>query len=95
MTTETKDLVHSDVQDSGAVNDPGCTWQFELEQNGHVVASGIGHREDMLREAAHYAMIYGQDGPVQAVVWRGGDERPPRAPGSGDRTNLATSGRSE
>lgn len=57
-------------------------WLFELEQDGRVVASGEGPREDMLREAMHYATIYGQDGPVQAVVWRHGDEKPQTAPTS-------------
>ncbi len=43
-------------------------WVFELEQGGKIVASGAGPKEAMLREAAHYAMVYGQDGPVKAIV---------------------------
>ena len=44
---------------------------FKIVQNGIVVASGSGPDVDAVgREAMHYAMIYGQDGPV-AIKCRG------------------------
>ena len=44
-------------------------WIFEVMQNGEVVADGDApDRETALREAAHYCMMYGQDGPVKAIV---------------------------
>lgn len=41
---------------------------FTVRQGGMVVASGSGPYEDIKREAAHYAMMYGQDGPVKVSV---------------------------
>jgi hypothetical protein len=41
---------------------------FEVKQGGVVVASGEGPMEDIGREALHYAMMYGQDGPVDVSV---------------------------
>lgn len=39
--------------------------EFRVKQGGMVVAQvESGHRWRAVREAAHYAMIYGQDGPV-------------------------------
>ncbi len=43
---------------------------FTVLQNGLVVASGSGPFEDAMREAKHYVAIYGQDGPVKAIVRR-------------------------
>ena len=44
-------------------------WIFELKQRGIVVACGEGpDRDEMLREAAHYTMMYGQDGPCETIV---------------------------
>ena len=41
-------------------------FEFEVVQNGQVVA-GVGgpNREAALKEAMHYAMVYGQDGPCE------------------------------
>lgn len=40
-------------------------YAFEIWQGGMVVATGLGpDLEAVRREAMHYAMIYGQDGPV-------------------------------
>jgi len=41
---------------------------FSVRQGGITVASGSGPYEDIRREAAHYAAVYGQDGPVQVRV---------------------------
>lgn len=47
-------------------------WHFEIMQGGIVVASGSGPTErSIMTETAHYAMIYGQDGPVDVMVWQG------------------------
>jgi hypothetical protein len=44
-------------------------WNFSVEQDGIVVASGDAPTEDgAKREAGHYAMMYAQDGPVKASV---------------------------
>lgn len=43
----------------------GAEYSFELEQDGIVVASVSGSDlEAVRREIWHYAMVYGQDGPV-------------------------------
>lgn len=34
-------------------------------QDGYPVASGVGPHDRALAEMMHYAMIYGQDGPVE------------------------------
>lgn len=40
--------------------------EFEVWQNGEMVAGGIAtNARAMLREADHYALVYGQDGPVE------------------------------
>jgi hypothetical protein len=48
-------------------------WKFEITDNGHVVAEGDAPDEvSALREAAHYAQMYGQDGgDVKGIVWTG------------------------
>lgn len=38
---------------------------IEIIQDGMVVASVTGRKDDAERQAAHYALIYGQDGPVE------------------------------
>lgn len=38
--------------------------EFEIWQDDMPVASASGSREIAEREARHYAMMYGQDGPV-------------------------------
>jgi hypothetical protein len=44
-------------------------WFFYIYQDGLRVASGSSTDEaDARREAAHYALMYGQDGPVKVVV---------------------------
>jgi hypothetical protein len=46
------------------------TGGFSVRQDGMVVASGSGPYEDIKREAAHYAAVYRQDGPVKVRVWK-------------------------
>lgn len=52
-------------------------WVFDVLENGAWVAGGsCPDRDDALREASHYARMYGQDGgDVKAFVYREG-ERP-------------------
>ncbi len=38
---------------------------YEIWQNGERVASCCGPDETARQEADHYAMVYGQDGPVE------------------------------
>ena len=38
---------------------------IEVWQDGMCVAKVSAHEEGAMREAAHYAMVYGQDGPVE------------------------------
>lgn len=40
------------------------TAEFEVWQDGMMVASGSGPRDRAMAEMAHYATVYGQDGPV-------------------------------
>lgn len=46
------------------------TGGFHVRQGGQIVASGSGPMEDVRREAAHYAAVYRQDGPVTVRVWQ-------------------------
>lgn len=39
--------------------------EFELWQDDCWMAGTSGPREDALRDILHYAMVYGQDGPVK------------------------------
>lgn len=39
--------------------------EFEVTQDGMVVASASGPRKRALQEAQHYAAVYGQDGPTE------------------------------
>ncbi len=40
--------------------------EFEVWQNGAMEASGTTfNAKDALHEADHYALVYGQDGPVE------------------------------
>lgn len=41
------------------------TAEFEVWQDGEVVAGSCGPREDALHEAMHYANQYGQEGIVE------------------------------
>ena len=44
-------------------------WEFSVEQDGMVVASGEAPTEESARrEAAHYALMYSQDGPVKVSI---------------------------
>jgi hypothetical protein len=43
---------------------------FSIVQNGMCVASGSGPLEAIRAEAAHYAAMYRQDGPVKMRVWK-------------------------
>jgi hypothetical protein len=46
-------------------------YRFSVMQDGLKVASGeCPDRETAEREANHYAMMYGQDGPVKVKVWQ-------------------------
>lgn len=46
-------------------------WIFEVIQDDMIVAEGeCSDRDTALSEAAHYTMMYGQDGPVKAIVRR-------------------------
>lgn len=53
---------------------PDCpedaTGGFSVKQGGMVVAGGSGPYLAVKREAAHYAMMYRQDGPVSVRVWK-------------------------
>lgn len=52
-------------------------WRFKITENGSWVAGGdCSDRDTALREAAHYAMQYGQDGgEVRGEVWEVGSKR--------------------
>lgn len=41
---------------------------FEVKQDGATVARGTGPHDAAVAEATHYAMMYGQDGPVSWTV---------------------------
>jgi hypothetical protein len=41
---------------------------FSVWQDGMKVAGGFGPLEDIKREAAHYKMVYSEDGPVKVIV---------------------------
>ena len=41
---------------------------FSIRQGGITVAGGSGPMESVMRQAAHYAMMYGQDGPVRVTI---------------------------
>jgi hypothetical protein len=51
-------------------------WIFEVLENGYAVAGGeTPDRESALSEAAHYVMMYGQDGgDVKAIVREAGPD---------------------
>ena len=39
--------------------------EFEIRCSGEAVAGAIGPRDEAKKEAQHYALIYGQDGPTE------------------------------
>ncbi len=41
---------------------------IEVWQDGMCVAKVSAHEADAMREAAHYAMVYVQDGPVEVFL---------------------------
>lgn len=41
---------------------------FSVWQDGVEVAAGNGPLPEILATAQHYAMMYGQDGPVRVIV---------------------------
>ena len=41
---------------------------FSVWQDGMKVAGGFGPLEAIKREAAHYKMMYSEDGPVKVIV---------------------------
>lgn len=43
---------------------------FSIKQGGMVVAGGSGPYPAIMVEAAHYAAVYGQDGPVVVRTWK-------------------------
>lgn len=45
---------------------------IEVWQDGMCVAKVNAHEVDAMREAAHYAMVYGQDGPVAVFLVKRG-----------------------
>lgn len=44
--------------------------EFEVTQGGMTVARGSGPHDSAVAEATHYALMYGQDGPVDWKVYR-------------------------
>jgi hypothetical protein len=48
------------------MSEPICN--YTIKQGGIVVAAGSGPRSFAEREAAHYALVYGQDGPVEMKI---------------------------
>ena len=46
------------------------TGGFHVRQDGQNVAAGSGPMDAVRREAAHYAAVYRQDGPVTVRVWK-------------------------
>ena len=56
---------------SDGKSDTPIEWgSFAVRQGGITVASGNGPYDRIQREAAHYAMMYRQDGPVRVSVRR-------------------------
>ncbi len=54
-------------------------YAFGLFQDGVMVASVYcSQLHDAQREISHYAMIYGQDGPVEIRVIDGEEPKPPQ-----------------
>lgn len=47
-------------------------WRFRIIQDGQPVAGGDApDRKTAMREMIHYAMVYGQDGPVTCQMRTG------------------------
>lgn len=43
---------------------------FKIMQGGIEVAGGSGPYPAIQAEAAHYAAVYAQDGPVKVRIWK-------------------------
>ena len=43
-------------------------YNYTIKQDGMVVAGGHAPKTEAQREAAHYALVYGQDGPVEITI---------------------------
>lgn len=51
-------------------------WHWRIKQEGMVVASGTcSDRRTMLSEMSRYALVYGQDGPIEAMETRTGKNK--------------------
>jgi len=46
--------------------------EIEVWQDGMCVAGVSAPHEDAMKEAVHYAMVYGQDGPVEVFMVKRG-----------------------
>lgn len=44
--------------------------EFEVEQDDMIAAKGYGPHDAAVSQAVPYALMYGQDGPVQWRVYR-------------------------
>lgn len=49
---------------------------IEIIQDSLIVASVTGRKDDAERQAAHYVLIYGQDGPVEMRTKRKAQRNP-------------------
>jgi hypothetical protein len=59
---------------------------FEIHQDGMMVAGVFGeNRDEALREAVHYAAVYGQDGPVELFEVKRGKRQPIPSTAVGDK----------
>ena len=51
-------------------------WRWRIKQGGMAVASGAApDRQSMMREMSRCAMVYGQDGPIEAMETRTGKNK--------------------
>lgn len=64
-------------------------YEFEIEQDGMVVASGSGSDRDRIRSMAmHYALMYAQDGPVTMRIADSRFLAAPPTPARAERTDV-------
>jgi hypothetical protein len=52
--------------------------EFQVWQDGMMVAGGSGPMDRVRSEARHYALVYGQDGDVEVRVRLDGEPWPKR-----------------
>lgn len=50
---------------------------WSIRQNGQRVCGGFGSYDVCKREAAHYATLYEEDGPVKVIVRRAPTRKEP------------------